>query len=87
MESFLIVLFWVVCGNAVALVPVQRHAEIGRLALIAVGIPCLGYITLQHGPWLGLAMLLLGALVLRWPLGRARRLPPEGEAAPSTHSA
>ena len=37
-------------------------------ALIAVGVPILGYVTYQNGPWIGLAVLLGGMSLLRWPV-------------------
>lgn len=40
-------------------------------ALIATGIPLLGWVTYQTGPVWGLLFLLAGASVLRWPLVRA----------------
>jgi len=36
--------------------------------LIAVGIPILGYVAFQHGPWIGLLVLAGACSVLRWPV-------------------
>ncbi|NDV63645.1 DUF2484 family protein, partial [Puniceicoccales bacterium CK1056] len=36
--------------------------------LIAVGIPILGFVTWQHGPWFGMLVLAAGMSVLRWPV-------------------
>lgn len=36
-------------------------------ALIAAGVPIIGWLVLSHGPWVGLAALALGAAALRWP--------------------
>ncbi|KIN64594.1 DUF2484 domain containing protein [Sulfitobacter noctilucicola] len=36
--------------------------------LIALGIPLLGYVTVQHGPWVALLVLAGGCSILRWPL-------------------
>ena len=36
--------------------------------LIAVGIPILGLVTWQHGPWIGMLILAMGMSVLRWPI-------------------
>ena len=38
--------------------------------LIITGIPLLGFVTYQNGPFWGLLLLLAGASVLRWPLIR-----------------
>ncbi|MEM1351450.1 MAG: DUF2484 family protein, partial [Pseudomonadota bacterium] len=37
-------------------------------ALIAIGIPILGFVTWQHGPWVGMLVLAGGMSVLRWPV-------------------
>lgn len=39
--------------------------------LIATGIPLLGWVTYQSGPFWGLVVLAAGASILRWPLKRA----------------
>ncbi|MDO5756295.1 MAG: DUF2484 family protein [Rhodobacterales bacterium] len=36
--------------------------------LIAIGIPLLGYVTYQTGPWAGLICLAVAMSMLRWPL-------------------
>ncbi len=51
----------------------QRFRWPAAFALIATGIPLLGYVTLQMGPWWGLAMLAAGVSVLRWPVFYAGR--------------
>ncbi|MGR3408024.1 DUF2484 family protein, partial [Roseovarius indicus] len=35
---------------------------------IAAGIPILGYVTYQNGPWWGLAVLVAAMSILRWPV-------------------
>lgn len=40
-------------------------------ALIATGIPLLGWVTYAAGPFWGVLFLIAGASVLRWPLIRA----------------
>ena len=41
---------------------------IAAFALIAIGIPLVGWVTYQNGPIWGLVILGAGASVLRWPL-------------------
>ena len=36
--------------------------------LIAVGVPLLGWVTYENGPWIGLICLAAGVSVLRWPV-------------------
>lgn len=39
--------------------------------LIATGIPLLGWVTYQSGPFWGVVVFVGGASILRWPLKRA----------------
>lgn len=68
---------WLVAANVLALIPSRDNNWARAYGLIAVGVPLLGYITYFNGPFIGMAFLLAGASVLRWPviyLGRwARR--------------
>ncbi|EKE45345.1 hypothetical protein OCGS_0435 [Oceaniovalibus guishaninsula JLT2003] len=80
--SLICAVIWLVAAGLTGL----RAARPGHWALagalIAAGVPLSGWITVQNGPWIGLAMLLAGALVLRWPPSaprRDRRLLPPGE--------
>jgi len=36
--------------------------------LIAAGVPLLGYVTYENGPWVGLLVLAAGSSMLRWPV-------------------
>jgi hypothetical protein len=58
---------WAVVATIVALMPGRIHWP-AAYALIAVGIPLLGWVTYQNGPLWGLAVLAGGASMLRWPL-------------------
>ena len=70
--SLALVLFciWVVAAAAIAMMPQRLHWP-GAVVLIALGIPLLGYVTLQAGPVWGLVALAGGVSVLRWPVLRA----------------
>ncbi len=49
--------------------------------LVCLGVPLLGWLTVEHGPVAGLLALAVGAAALRWPasgLWRRPRRPPEG---------
>ena len=59
---------WIVVANAIAMFPSKRNHWPQAWGLIAVGVPLLGYITYENGPWWGLAALFAGASILRWPL-------------------
>ena len=59
---------WVLVACIAAMLPGKHSHWRTAYALIAVGIPLLGYITLQHGPWVGLLCMIAAASILRWPL-------------------
>jgi hypothetical protein len=59
---------WFVLANLIALLPSRDHHWRAAYALIAVGVPILGWVTYTNGPWLGLLVLAAGASILRWPL-------------------
>ncbi|MFV2052177.1 DUF2484 family protein [Aliiroseovarius sp. YM-037] len=66
--SLILALVWVVLANVLAMLPSRDNHWTRAYALIAVGVPLLGYVTLQNGPWVGLLVLAAGASMLRWPL-------------------
>ncbi|AXI42892.1 DUF2484 family protein [Sulfitobacter sp. SK011] len=66
--SLLLACLWAVIANVLAMTPSKDHHWRNAYVLIAVGIPILGYITVQHGPWVGLLVLAGGCSVLRWPV-------------------
>ncbi len=67
---------WGLTANVIAMLPSKDHHWTNAYVLIAVGLPILGLIAWQHGPWLALLILCAGASILRWPviyLGRWMR--------------
>ena len=66
-------LVWLVAANVIAMLPSRDHHWRAAYGLIAVGVPILGWVTLLNGPLWGLAFLIGGASVLRWPLIRLWR--------------
>jgi hypothetical protein len=61
-------LVWLVAANVIAMLPSRDHHWRAAYALIAIGIPLVGWVTWTGGPVLGLLLLAAGASVLRWPL-------------------
>lgn len=59
---------WLVVANLIAMLPSRDHHWRAAYGLIAAGIPILGWVTYEHGPWTGLLVLAAGASILRWPL-------------------
>jgi Protein of unknown function (DUF2484) len=59
---------WAVTATLIALLPSRDHHWRAAYALIAIGIPILGWLTYANGPWVGLVALAAGASILRWPV-------------------
>ena len=59
---------WVVLAFVMAAVPSTDNHWRRAYVLIAIGLPLLGWVTWQAGPWVGALALCVGGLVLRWPL-------------------
>jgi len=67
---------WLIAANVLALLPSRDNHWARAYGLIAIGVPLLGYITYTNGPFVGMAFLIAGASVFRWPviyLGRWMR--------------
>jgi hypothetical protein len=61
-------LVWLVLANVIAMLPSRDHHWRAAYALIALGVPLLGWLTYHEGPVFGLLFLVAGASVLRWPV-------------------
>lgn len=59
---------WAVAANVLAALPSKDNHWRRAYGLIAVGIPILGFVTYQLGPWMGLLVLVAGMSLLRWPV-------------------
>ncbi|KAA9007928.1 DUF2484 family protein [Histidinibacterium aquaticum] len=59
---------WMILANVLAMIPSNDHHWRRAFFLIAIGVPLLGWVTYETGPWMGLLCLAAGASVLRWPL-------------------
>lgn len=66
--SMLLACLWAVTATLIAILPSRDRHWRAAYMLIAAGIPILGWVTLQNGPWVGLIVLAAGASILRWPL-------------------
>lgn len=66
--SIILACLWALLANVLAMFPSRDNHWSNAYALIAVGIPIVGYVTWQHGPWIGLLVLAAGMSVLRWPV-------------------
>jgi hypothetical protein len=68
--SLTLACLWAVAACLAGLTP-QRFHWPAAWVLIVTGIPLLGWVTYQTGPFWGLVALVAGTSVLRWPVIRA----------------
>ncbi|WIY25517.1 DUF2484 family protein [Parasedimentitalea psychrophila] len=66
--SLTLTALWALAANVLAIIPSRDNHWRRAYILICLGIPLLGYVTYENGPWWGLAVLLAGMSVLRWPV-------------------
>lgn len=66
--SLILAFVWALSANILAMIPSKDHHWKRAYVLIALGIPLLGYVTYENGPWIGLLVFAAGASVLRWPV-------------------
>lgn len=66
--SLTLACIWAVIANVLAMTPSKDHHWRNAYVLIAIGIPIIGYVTVQHGLWTGLIVLAAACSVLRWPV-------------------
>lgn len=59
---------WAIAANVLAMTPSRDNHWRRAYVLIAIGIPLLGWVSYENGPWIGLLVLAAGMSVLRWPL-------------------
>ncbi|MEL6571926.1 MAG: DUF2484 family protein [Pseudomonadota bacterium] len=59
---------WLVVANVLAMIPSNDNHWRRAYFLIAIGVPLLGWVTYQNGPWIALVILACGMSVLRWPV-------------------
>jgi membrane protease YdiL (CAAX protease family) len=66
--SLILVFVWIVAANFIAMIPSKKNHWPAAYVLIALGIPLLGWVVVQNGPWIGLLCLAAGVSILRWPV-------------------
>lgn len=68
MDPFLAIGLWVVLAFVMAAIPSNDNHWRRAYVLIAIGAPLLIWIVWHHGILIGLFGLIVGGLVLRWPV-------------------
>ncbi len=66
--SLILACCWILLANVMAMIPSKDNHWTRAYILMALGVPLLGYVTYENGPWWGLACLAAGMSVLRWPV-------------------
>ncbi len=66
--SLILACLWLVVANLAAMLPSRDNYWRRAYGLIALGLPLLGYVIYQNGPWIGLLVLGAAMSVLRWPV-------------------
>ncbi len=66
--SLILACLWAIAANVLALIPSKDNLWFRAYVLIGIGIPLLGYVVYQNGPWVGLFVLAAGMSLLRWPV-------------------
>lgn len=66
--SLTLACLWAVLANVIAMLPSKRAHWPAAYGLIALGVPLLGYVTYENGPWIGLIVFAAGVSILRWPV-------------------
>lgn len=66
--SLILACLWALAANVLAALPSRDNHWRRAYGLIALGVPLLGYVTYETGPWVGLCVMLAGMSVLRWPV-------------------
>ena len=66
--SLILTFSWIILANLLAILPSSDNYWRRAYFLIAIGVPLLGYVTYQNGPWVGLFALGAAMSMLRWPM-------------------
>lgn len=66
--SIVLACVWAVAANVLAMIPSKDNLWFRAYILIVIGVPLLGFVVYQNGPWVGLFVLFAGISLLRWPV-------------------
>ena len=66
--SLVLACVWALVANVLAMTPSKDYHWRNAYILIGIGIPLLGFVTLENGPLVGLVVLIAAMSVLRWPV-------------------
>ena len=63
--SLILVCLWALVANVLAMTPSKDYHWRNAYILIGLGIPLLGFVTWENGPWIGLIVMVAAMSVLR----------------------
>ena len=66
--SLTLACLWAAPANLLGMLPSRDNHWRRAYGLIGVGIPLLGYVTYENGPWVALLVLVAAMSMLRWPV-------------------
>lgn len=66
--SLILACLWALLANVLAMLPSKDNHWRRAYWLLGLGIPLVGFVTYQNGPWIGLLVLVAGMSMLRWPM-------------------
>ena len=59
---------WLIAANLIGMLPSRDKHWRNAYALIAVGVPILGWVTWTHGAVVGVILAVAAGSILRWPV-------------------
>lgn len=66
--SLILACLWALVANVLGMLPSKDDYWRRAYVLMALGAPILAFVIYENGPWWGLAVLMAGMSVLRWPV-------------------
>lgn len=66
--SIALACLWMISANLLAMLPSRDNYWTRAYWLMGIGVPLLGFICWENGPWLTLLVMAAGLSMLRWPV-------------------
>ncbi len=66
--SLFLACIWAIVANILAMIPSRDDHWRRAYVLVAIGLPILGFVIYQNGPFWGLLVLACAMSILRWPV-------------------
>ncbi|WP_039020191.1 DUF2484 family protein [Halocynthiibacter namhaensis] len=66
--SLALACIWMISANLLAMLPSRDNYWTRAYWLMGIGVPLLGFVCWENGPWLTLLVMAAGLSMLRWPI-------------------